>query len=926
MQMERYLPNDAISQAGLTQEPPRCSLSITAQEQALLAVVLSDLHALPTRGHLGGRNPLSLPGGLGAGAGAAAVLPSAQQMAAEMAYRGPTPASHSLELELAMLKSELGSYIAAACMRELSASEGQPAAGAGAGPGAGAPSAHRAGCGGATAAAPWSARAAYAGGSGPGSGSSSVYSASVPASLTSSGAALGPQPASGPSISTQQAQGSLAAAAAGGGGGAGGGPGGQAARTASTWAAPEELMESMRRALKLKDDLLDKLQAQVAGLRGECGEQQQRIQQLEARAAADAQALGVMQQQQQALMAQLSAQAAAGGEAGELQRQHQQPEAPGEGQQGPLQHGPSLHSHPQSGPGVFGASHPCRVGSVGSMGSVGPSGSSPGAGPSLLAPQPLLLGPIALAALSACRPGSAGPTLCAPNRAAGPGSGAAAAGAPSAFAGSVASHGGDAGDAVGAAGAAGMGMGPNGLPLPMLSTFSSAPLGALRPGQRHSLGNLGDVLLGLQQLQALQSGQQSAQQAQDHGQVQAAATVGEGVDVARHGQGKGQGQAVDRGTAEGEPRGELRQQGERERGQRRAGSASGEFSLMGGSFSLYDSLPAGAMDEVGGPGDSPMGWALGTASSGEGFGLRRLASRHSGDGFASRGLTSQQSGDGSGLAAGLGSRRSGGDTHGVPDPQPQFGSLPFASSLPRYGSLTSAAVAVGQSGRRPSEVLSALSSNLPNAVLASVMRVAGQEPDPLPWAHLRQSPPPTLPKPAVGTGAGREATGAGEPTGAGSGAGTQGGDAQAGLAGAQVQTAGGQRSTTAGAGAQEHRQLGVAVQTGFVVAACLPEQRGSPAGQQAVAAASHAEAEGSAPAIVAVAHSQAPMSEPQPYSSEEHQGAANALAGSEHAAALQDTLGEDDEDEDAPDLDDIMAGNDADSGFEASTFLTATCD
>lgn len=64
-----------------------------------------------------------------------------------------------------------------------------------------------------------------------------------------------------------------------------------------------------------------------------------------------------------------------------------------------------------------------------------------------------------------------------------------------------------------------------------------------------------------------------------------------------------------------------------------------------------------------------------------------------------------------------------------------YGSLPFASSLPRYTSMCNITTPLGPHVRRPSA--DALSP-IPNAVLASVMRAAGEEPDPLPWVHLRQ--------------------------------------------------------------------------------------------------------------------------------------------------------------------------------------------
>ena len=58
-----------------------------------------------------------------------------------------------------------------------------------------------------------------------------------------------------------------------------------------------------------------------------------------------------------------------------------------------------------------------------------------------------------------------------------------------------------------------------------------------------------------------------------------------------------------------------------------------------------------------------------------------------------------------------------------------FGSLPFASSLPRY---SSSSLAAAGGGLR-------LAGGAANPLLASVLRFAGDEPEPLPGAHLRQT-------------------------------------------------------------------------------------------------------------------------------------------------------------------------------------------
>lgn len=130
-QVDRYLPTEAVAKAGLLHaQPPSVLVTVCASPEQplpppLLSVSATDLARMPMPHGAAGRALLGVAAAAGAGA-------SEPAMAAELSAP-PPPGPPCPALENARLKSELAGYIAAACTRELSASE---AAGGGGGGGA----------------------------------------------------------------------------------------------------------------------------------------------------------------------------------------------------------------------------------------------------------------------------------------------------------------------------------------------------------------------------------------------------------------------------------------------------------------------------------------------------------------------------------------------------------------------------------------------------------------------------------------------------------------------------------------------------------------------------------------------------------------------------------------------------------------------
>ena len=113
MQVERYLPHEVMAKAGLLQEPSSCSFLISNHQpdgssiSALIDVALSDL----------GQVPIPITNKSFMVSSAASVAEVDTEMTAELTYR---PSSNpNEEMESARIKSELASYIVAACLRDI---------------------------------------------------------------------------------------------------------------------------------------------------------------------------------------------------------------------------------------------------------------------------------------------------------------------------------------------------------------------------------------------------------------------------------------------------------------------------------------------------------------------------------------------------------------------------------------------------------------------------------------------------------------------------------------------------------------------------------------------------------------------------------------------------------------------------------------